>query len=179
MSFENVLERTAVHEAVAQPGELMEPPAFRAFYDTTSAPLRSYLTRLTGSRTAAEDLAQEAFIRLMQASPRYESPAQLKSYLYRTATNLFTDRWRKRRREAPLEARPVEPAGEATVVDFDLERALDRLKPRDRAMIWLAYVEGLDHREIAAVFGVHERSVRVILFRARKKLAAILEKGRS
>ena len=48
--------------------------------------------------------------------------------------------------------------------------ALDRLPPRDRALLWLAHVEGYDHREIAKVLGLQERSVRVILFRARKKL---------
>ena len=70
MNLQNVLRQTTVQDAIAQPGEIMEPPAFQAFYDSTSAPLRSYLTRLAGSRTVAEDLAQEAFIRLMQASPR-------------------------------------------------------------------------------------------------------------
>ena len=44
------------------------------------------------------------------------------------------------------------------------------LAPRDRALLWLAHVEGYDHREIARVLGLQESSVRVILFRARKKL---------
>jgi RNA polymerase sigma-70 factor (ECF subfamily) len=57
-----------------------------------------------------------------------------------------------------------------------VERCLRELKPRERALLWLAHVEGADHREIAAVLGVAEPSVRVLLFRARRRLAAVLEK---
>lgn len=57
----------------------------------------------------------------------------------------------------------------------DLESALEGLSPRERALLWLAYAEGRAHREIAGILGVGELSVRVLLFRARKKLLRILE----
>jgi RNA polymerase sigma-70 factor (ECF subfamily) len=59
----------------------------------------------------------------------------------------------------------------------DMTRAFRQLKPEHRSLLWLAYVEGFDHREIAAARGVQEKSVRVLLFRARQALAAILGRG--
>jgi RNA polymerase sigma-70 factor (ECF subfamily) len=56
----------------------------------------------------------------------------------------------------------------------DLTRAMSRLKPRERAMLWLAYAEGASHREIADVLGVRPASLKSMLFRARRKLAELL-----
>ncbi len=56
----------------------------------------------------------------------------------------------------------------------DFSRAMAELKPRERAMLWLAYAEGASHREIAATLGLGEGSLRTLLFRARKKLALLL-----
>jgi RNA polymerase sigma-70 factor (ECF subfamily) len=56
----------------------------------------------------------------------------------------------------------------------DLTRAMGQLKPRERSLLWLAYAEGSSHREIAATLGVKLASVKLLLFRARRKLAAIL-----
>jgi len=55
-----------------------------------------------------------------------------------------------------------------------MTRVFGELKPQQRQMLWLSYVEGADHREIAAATGVREGSVRVLLHRARKKLASLL-----
>ena len=52
--------------------------------------------------------------------------------------------------------------------------ALERLKPRDRSMLWLAYAEGSSHREIAQVHGLKVGSVKLLLFRARRRLAKLL-----
>jgi RNA polymerase sigma-70 factor, ECF subfamily len=54
-------------------------------------------------------------------------------------------------------------------------RFFRRLKSQEQLLLWLAYVEGFDHREIAAALGLREKSVRVLLFRARKKLGRTLE----
>ena len=56
----------------------------------------------------------------------------------------------------------------------DLSRAMAHLRPRDRAMLWLAYAQGASHREIADSVGVKAASVKLLLFRARRKLAALL-----
>jgi RNA polymerase sigma-70 factor (ECF subfamily) len=53
-----------------------------------------------------------------------------------------------------------------------------RLSPRERALVWLAYAHGSSHREIAATIGVKTGSVKLMLFRARRKLAVWLTRGR-
>jgi len=69
------------------------------------------------------------------------------------------------------------PAGQQAgaaerVADFNL--AMARLKPRERAMLWLAYAEGASHQEIAETLGVRAASLKILLFRARRKLADLL-----
>ena len=56
----------------------------------------------------------------------------------------------------------------------DCTRAMSRLQPRERAMLWLAYAEGASHREIATVLGLSPASLKPLLFRARRRLAALL-----
>jgi len=56
----------------------------------------------------------------------------------------------------------------------DLRRALGRLSARERELLWLAYAEGSSHREIADTLGLRAHGIRVLLFRARRKLAALL-----
>ena len=82
---------------------------------------------------------------------------------------------RKKRRgidvEIPenLEAMPARP-DERT----DLARALQQLKPKQREILWLAYGQGSSHAEIAEIVGVSSKSIKSLLFRARKKLAELL-----
>jgi RNA polymerase sigma-70 factor (ECF subfamily) len=61
----------------------------------------------------------------------------------------------------------------------DLGRAMARLRPREREMLWLAYAQGSNHRDIAGTLGVKTESVRLLLFRARRKLADLLRSDRS
>ena len=94
-------------------------------------------------------------------------------YLFRIATNLLRDRWRSG--DATPYAEPAEPSYrddfETTIA---VRAALARLKPREREILWLAYVEGMDHAEIAAATGLQRLSVRIALFRARRKAAELL-----
>lgn len=157
--------RTAISEA-----------AFRELYDNTARPLKSYLSRITGNPTLADDLLQETYFRYLRACPDLDS-SQLKSYLYRIATNLARDHFRRRKFE---EGQTTHDAAADTPPDpvFDIEKALGEIQPKERELIWLAYVEGASHREIAAITGLKETSVRPLLFRIRHKLANILrEKG--
>ena len=57
----------------------------------------------------------------------------------------------------------------------DLARAMSHLRPREREMLWLAYAQGSTHRDIAGIIGVKATSVRLLLFRARRKLAGLLK----
>jgi RNA polymerase sigma-70 factor (ECF subfamily) len=57
-----------------------------------------------------------------------------------------------------------------------MEKVFHQLKPQERMLLWLAHVEESSHEEIALAAGVREKSVRVLLFRARRKLGALLRK---
>ena len=158
----------------------MDEEAFRAFYDRTSGALWGYLSRISGDRQVADDLLQESYYRLLKATVVFESENHRRNYLYRIATNLVRDAKRSPR---PLFDEGVEmahvPAPQAPDAESqqDVRRALGRLKPRERAMLWLAYANGSSHAEIADVLGLKTASIKLLLFRARRKLAATLQHG--
>lgn len=159
---------------------VMSEDEFRLFYDRNARPLWAYLSRLTGDRSAADDLLQESFYRFLRANAALDNDAHRKHYLYRIATNLVRDGYRQAKTRPSttehdvelLESR-VNHSGDAHA-RVDLNRAMAQLKPRERAMLWLAYAQGSSHREIAAVVGVKAESVKPLLFRARRKLAELL-----
>ncbi len=163
----------------------MDEDAFRTFYDLTSSAVWGYLSHVTGNPHAADDLLQETYIRFLGVRRRWESDAHRRNYLFRIATNLAHDRHRRNRlRQAePFDEARAEAAGPSSsgAVCYeqreDLRRALDRLSPRERQMVWLAYVEGSSHQEIADTLGLRAGGIRVLLFRARRKLAALLSPG--
>jgi len=160
----------------------MNEDAFRAFYDLTSSAVWAYLSHITGDSHAADDLLQETYIRFLGAHRRWESDAHRRNYLFRIATNLAHDRHRRNRLrrtesfdEARAEATWPSSAAEAGYEQrADLRRALARLSPRERQMLWLAYAEGSTHQEIADTLGLRAGGIRVLLFRARRKLAVLL-----
>jgi RNA polymerase sigma-70 factor (ECF subfamily) len=152
----------------------MPEAEFEVFHARTSQPLWAYLRRISGDPALADDVLQESYLRLLRHPPSADrDERERKAYLFQIATNLMRDRWRAKERERSALERLLSfwsPRPERSEVSLDMGAALDRLPPRDRALLWLAHVEGCDHREIAKVLGLQERSVRVILFRARKKL---------
>jgi len=95
-------------------------------------------------------------------------------FLYRVASNLIIDRWRRKTRDEQTPLTPGPPAVVAPEPDDDVARTFAALAARDRALLWLAYVEEESHEEIAASLGVGKRSVKVLLFRAKKRLRELL-----
>jgi RNA polymerase sigma-70 factor (ECF subfamily) len=168
------------------PPQRMDETAFRAFYNEAAPKLRAYIRRASGDAALADDILQEAFYRFLRADLPVLEKHQMKGYLYRTASSLIVDHWRRLRRERrwSLDSffrRDVAPpmraeTGPGAVADSDAMRVFARLAPQERDLLCLAYVEGFDHREIAAALQLAEKSVRVLLFRARKKLARMLRK---
>lgn len=165
--------------AEAETALAMTEEAFRAFYDRTARPVWGYLARLTGDRALADDLLQETFYRFLRAGGAHESEAHRRNTLFKIATNLARDTHR-RRRVMPFFAPELpdvasrDDLGGRFERHTDVGRAMRALKPRDRAMLWLAYAEGSSHQEIAGVMGVKTGSVKLLLFRARRRLAALL-----
>ncbi len=157
----------------------MDEEAFRAFYERTARPLWAYLSRITGDRQAADDLLQEAYYRFLRARAQHEDERHRRNSLFRIATNLARDRYR---RGAGVQNVLLEDAHLSTEGDeaaqaerrADLHRAMRHLKPRERELLWLAYAQGSSHEEIAASVGVKTASVKLLLFRARRRLAGLL-----
>jgi len=155
----------------------MDEAAFRALYDRTARALWAYLARITGSPDLADDLLQETYYRFLRSRSSYENDAHRRNSLFRIATNLARD-CRRRGIRAHLVTIPdeeltasVDVAAEAER-RADLARALLQLRPRERAMLWLAYAQGSTHRDIASVLGVSDETVKFHLASIFGKLGA-------
>jgi RNA polymerase sigma-70 factor (ECF subfamily) len=162
----------------------MTEEAFRTFYELTARPVRVYLARMTGDDRLADDLLQEAYYRFLRANQTFESDDHRRNYLFRIATNLVHDHRRKPFMEVPSatiadvpDATALANAAERSARRLDLHRAMARLKPRERSMLWLAYAQGWSHEEIAAAIGVKTGSLKAMLHRARRRLVTLLNPG--
>ncbi len=192
LTYSDVSRSRAIADAEA--AFVMDEEAFRGFYDRNARGIWAYLSRVTGDRQMADDLLQETFYRFLRASSagepdRFDSDAHRRNSLYRIATNLATDARRRSftRPAAAISGDDVERLADAGGVGrfgsdhgadigrrTDVNRALAQLRPRDRAMLWMAYAEGSSHDEIADVIGVQRSSMKLLLFRARRKMAKLL-----
>lgn len=150
--------------------------AFGDFYRATVPSLWKYVYRTTGNAADADDIVQEAFLRLLRTPPADEDA--WRPYLFRVASNLVVDRWRSKARQRQHEiadgdvvAESLSPFGD----DHEVARTFARLGQRERALLWLAYVEGKSHQEIARSLGVGRLSIKVLLFRAKRHLRALLK----
>ncbi|OGV75505.1 MAG: hypothetical protein A3K19_29305 [Lentisphaerae bacterium RIFOXYB12_FULL_65_16] len=138
--------------------------------------------RFTGDAAEAEDIAQQAFLRILDAAPRYTPTAAFRTYLYQVVTRLCLDRHRKKRPVLaeslpdPAAAAPT-PEEHAGARDRDrlIQTALDSLPADHRLAIVLRYFEGLSGVEMAAAMGRSPKAVERLLARARAALAPRLE----
>lgn len=155
----------------------MPPEAFRAFHEATARTLYGYIARVTSSAVLAEDLTQEAYLRLLRSTlPPEVDFSWRRNYLFKIATNLVRDHFRGQRwEELPEDAVAAVNLEANSLLAHDLRQAMAQLSGKERALLWLAYVEKMSHREISGVLGIKEESVRSMLFRARKKMAEVLK----
>ncbi len=169
--------QTATSDASA-----MTSDAFAAFYERSARPLWAYLARVSGDPSLADDLMQESFVRFLSASTPLDGELDCRRYLFRIASNLLRDHWRRPRMTA-IEEIPEQTFASNSSAHFDtqidswttLAPALARIRPRDRQLLWLAHAENYSHKEIAQITGIGVTSIRLLLFRARKKIARMLE----
>ena len=147
---------------------------------------------LAGARPDLDDLVQSAAIRLLRALPRFEGRSSLSTFAYGVAYRTLQghDRWYKRwsRRftlaeDVPtLEAASSGETSEQTMArarrSVSLHRALAALTPNKRAVIVLHDLEEIEMKEVAAIVGTNERTVRSRLRDGRRQLAVILQKDR-
>jgi len=166
--------------AAAAPELVMDDEAFAAFYQRTARPLWAYLARVSGNATLADDFLQESFVRFLSAATRPDGEVACRHYLFAIATNLMRDHWRRAPVAAiddlPPAALPSTDGPDAAAIGDAtlLSSAFARMKPRERQLLWLAHAEGHTHREIAKITGLASPSIRIMLFRARRKLARLL-----
>ena len=164
----------------------MDEDEFRAFYERTARPLWAYLSRIAVSAQEADDVLQEAYYRFYRAAARHTDEAHRRNSLFRIATNLVRDAARRakhREQQVPLEhdsetaieARCPSPTPERhATMRTDLSRAMEQLEPLQRELLCLAYAQGASHEEIGEILGLRPISIRTLLLRARRKVAAIL-----
>src|SRR5262249_34734894 len=171
------MEAWQIAMAQAQADERTTQGEFESFYLRTARTLHGYLCRLSHDPATADEVLQETYIRMLNLPP-FDEVAR-KAYLFKTATNLLRDRWRKTRREKQWwELTVVEELVQQNFnLPVDMASVFDALSVQERAILWLAHVEELSHKEIGAVLSVKEKSVRVMVFRAREKAKALLEQA--
>lgn len=157
----------------------MTEDEFAALYHATAGPVWRYLSRVSRRRDIADDLLQEAYLRFLGSRRTGLSITEAKLYLFKIASNLLHDRWRRRedlKGEIELEGDLVVTTADGAM---DALRILERLKPRSRELLCLAYLEGMSHREIAKITGLNALSVRVLLSRARVEALNLMEPKRN
>lgn len=144
------------------------------------ARLYNFLLRRVSSRTDAEDLTQEAFVRAWERIDRYDPTWRFSTWLFTIASRLAVSQHRRSRPTAHLESdeqvrseEPDERDAERDVRDGGNLWALAKraLKPEQHTALWLRYAEDMAIGEIAQVLGKTHVGVRVCLFRARQMLA--------
>ncbi len=138
--------------------------------------------RMLGDAAEAEDVAQEAMLRLWRIAPDWRpGVARVSTWLYRVTVNLCTDRLRRRRGvalEAAGEVVDGTPAAVSTLIEADraaaLEAALMSLPERQRQAVVLRHIEGLSNPEIADILGIGVEAVESLTARGKRALAALL-----
>jgi RNA polymerase sigma-70 factor, ECF subfamily len=149
--------------------------SFARFYRETAPALRRYLTKLVNDKSAADDILQTAYCRMLRNAPI--DPTHRRAYLYKTAGTIAIDRARGIRRGEAFETHlsVVQPASTGAEQASELWHLMRHLTARDWSLLWLAYAEGFDHDEIADITGLASKSVRVLLSRARERAKALLQ----
>jgi RNA polymerase sigma factor (sigma-70 family) len=144
--------------------------------------------RMLQDRAEAEDVAQEAMLRLWRVAPDWrQGEAQVSTWLYRVVANLCIDRLRRRKTQGPALdqiADPVDPApGAATCIQTGtrlaaLSDALAQLPDRQAQAVALRHLEGLSNSEIAEIMNISPRAVESLTARGKRTLSALLASRR-
>lgn len=155
--------------------------AFGDFVDGASPRLLALAWYLTGSAHEAQDLVQTTLERVYVRWPHLADTGTAPAYARRVLANLRTDRWRSRRREvlvgAPEIDAPAPGHADEAARRVDLASALQRLPPRERAVVVLRYYADESERSVAQMLGVTTGTVKTAAHRGLAKLRVILAEG--
>lgn len=169
--------------------------AFDQLFSRYSGRLLNFINRMIGDRDRAEDLVQEAFIRVYRHLPRFDRSKQFSTWIYTIASNLAKNELRNRRRSPVALGQLPETTGEEgwSAPQFEdsrtrpdvmyrqrylaeaVSRSVARLSSRHREVFVLRELEGRSYEEIAELTGSHLGTVKSRLNRARQSFAAAIE----
>lgn len=163
-----------------------DPAAARALTLRLTPRVLGYAARLLTDRAEAEDVTQEAMLRLWNMAPDWRSgEAKVSTWLYRVVTNLCTDRLRRTRGvdiDAVPEPEDDQPAADERLQQATrmaaLDKALATLPDRQREAVVLRHIEGLSNPEIAEILDISVEAVESLTARGKRALAAALSDQR-
>ena len=171
------LDQHEADAALAERAARGDDRAVRWIVDRHLGPITRFAYRMLGDASEAEDIAQEAFLRLWRELPRWEPRARLTTWLHKVAHNLCVDRLRARRPMSGQDAPElVDPRGEplsqleAHQRSHAVARALAELPERQRAAVTLVYHQGLSNKQAAEVLGIEIDALESLLARGRQNL---------
>lgn len=154
------------------------------FYENYSRSFWFYIYKICGDEPTADDIFQESFYKFLKAKINFQNEKHMQAYLYRIAYRLIIDKARR----IKVEKKAFEEEQRAYMSDIqkespqseihfsmDMEKTFKKLKPKERMLLWLAYIEGYSYGEIAEMTETKKNSLKVQIFRAREKLGKILK----
>jgi len=182
---------TRTHDPIASDAALLaayaagDAAAARTLAQRLLPPVLGQATRMLADRAEAEDVAQEAMMRLWKQAPDWrDGEAQVSTWLYRVVANLCTDRLRKRQRAGATALDDVaEPADPTPDVPSQMQKtarhqaladALAQLPDRQAQAVSLRHLEGMTNPEIAGIMDISVRSVESLTARGKRALAGLL-----
>ncbi len=154
-----------------------------ALFSTYHDRIRRYILGMVRDAGEAEDLTQETFLRAHSRLDTLRDPNAARGWLYRVATNACLDHLRRRVPEVPMDGERASAAPSAQEMterketSACVQRCLDFLSDRYRAVLLLHEIHGLTAPEIAELLGVETGAVKIRLHRARRKLQQLMEYG--
>ncbi|MCO5165250.1 MAG: sigma-70 family RNA polymerase sigma factor [Planctomycetes bacterium] len=169
-------------DALIERARACDEPAWEELVRRYGRSLHAHALRMSRDAHAAEDLAQEAWVRAFRFLGGYRPGTSFRAWLFTILTNLLRDHARRAARAPALEPEAVAAAAARALPDASArelaaatERAIAELPAEQREVLLLRTVEGLSHDEIAQATGANAATVRWRLFRARERLAQRLE----
>jgi RNA polymerase sigma-70 factor (ECF subfamily) len=164
-------------DAKSDPAHASTERSFEAFFEVERTRLLGALIVMTNNRAEAEELLQDAFLKVWERWERVAAMDEPAGFLYRTAMNLYRKRLRRASVAMRRTANLLPDADELAAVETRDEavRLLGRLTPRERAAIVVTAYLGFSSEEAGRVLGIRSNTVRVLTGRARAALRAIEE----
>lgn len=147
--------------------------AYQTLFERYQAPVWTYLVRRTRDQEAANELFQEAFLKVWRSCDTFKPGQRFKPWVYRIATNAARDRYRYDQREVETADVDVELGSSQPLSHIELmhlEQAIGELPDAYREAFLLGPVQGMDHNEVADVLGISPANARARISRARNKL---------